>query len=56
MIFLIAHGSHVANDAVAAKKRLMDDGADFNVPDGEPEITGDVLTYYVVLLTYETRR
>ena len=40
-----------------AKERLMKDGVDFTVWDGEPEILEDsCLTYYVVTLTYEAQR
>lgn len=53
---MIASGTHVPNDPVEAKERLVKDGVDFTVPDGEPEITGkDCLTYYVVTLTYEAQ-
>ena len=46
------------NDPVKAKERLVKDGVDFRIPDGEAEITGsaeECLTYYVVTLFYEAR-
>ena len=53
-----AGGVHVPNDPVKAKERLVKDGVDFRIPDGEAEITGsaeECLTYYVVTLFYEAR-
>ena len=52
-----ASGIHVPSDPKEAKERLVKDGVDFTVWDGEPEISGDdCLTYYVVSLTYEAQR
>ena len=37
----------------------MQDGVDFTITDGEPEITGDAdscLVYYIVTLTWEAQR
>ena len=49
-------GRHVPNDPIKAKERLVKDGVDFTIPDGEPEVVGsadECLTYYVVTLSYE---
>ena len=52
-----ASGLRVPSDPKEAKERLMKDGVDFTIWDGEPEILGDdCLTYYVVALTYEAQR
>lgn len=52
-----ASGLRVSSDPKQAKERLVKDGVDFTVWDGEPEISGyDCLTYYVVALTYEAQR
>lgn len=52
-----AKGIHVPSDPKEAKERLVKDGVDFSVWDGEPEILeDDCLTYYVVSLTYEAQR
>ncbi len=48
----------MANDPVQAKKRLVEAGVDFTIPDGEAEIVGsaeECLTYYVVTLFFEKR-
>lgn len=47
------------NDPVKAKERLVKDGVDFAIPDGEPEIVGsaeDCLTYYIVTLVFKAQR
>ena len=47
------------NDPTKAKERLVKDGVDFTIPDGEPEIVGsaqDCLTYYTVTLVFEAQR
>lgn len=50
-------GIHLSSDPKEAKERLVKDGVDFTIWDGEPEITeDDCLTYYVVSLTYEAQR
>ena len=47
----------VPNDPQEAKDRLVKDGVDFIVWDGEPDILNKhCLTFYVVSLTYEARR
>lgn len=52
-----ASGLRAPSDPKEAKERLVKDGVDFTVWDGEPEILGDnCLTYYVVSLTYEAQR
>ena len=54
----LASGRHVAVDPVTAKKRLVDAGVDFRVPDGEPEIEGTAescLVCYVVTLEWCNR-
>ena len=45
------------NDPQEAKNRLVKDGVDFIVWDGEPEfLDEDCLMFYVVSLTYEAQR
>lgn len=52
-----ASGLRAPSDPKEAKERLVKDGVDFTIWDGEPEISGDdCLTYYVVALTYEAQR
>ena len=54
----IASGNHVAVDPVVAKRKLVEAGVDFRIPDGEPEITGTAescLVCYVVTLTWCSR-
>ena len=54
----LADGRHVPNDPVQAKERLVKDGVDFRIPDGEAEVVGsaeECLVYYVVTLFFQRR-
>lgn len=53
----LLRGVHVPSDPKEARERLVKDGVDFRVWDGEPEVSeDDCLTYYVVLLIYEAKQ
>ena len=57
LMIWIGSGTHVPNDPIKARQRLVCDSVDFEDPVEEPGITElDCLTYYVVTLVYEATR
>lgn len=55
LIEVIADDEVLSSDPKKAKERLEKDGVRFITWDGEPDISSDCLTYYVVSLTYEAQ-
>ncbi len=51
---ILVDGNHVYSDPIKAKERLVKEGVDFTMEDGEEAILSeDRLTYYVLMLVYE---